>query len=267
MRNIALRAFLLAAATAVVIGSWIGARLDPAGFVGNLLSEGVGLAASLVVGLVLVERLVERDRRRRWELVAAETETALRFAIVRIAREIYLEIPAPRPGAADPLSMADAGALSQGLSRLEEVLNMPSTGWPQQGDVSAIVGAIRPQVGRIRNDVTLRLLTLGQRPGLVAHLSAAEGAFEELEFEVHRGARSNLGTRDVVSAAASLIGALRTVIDFIERDWVIDVEAERCPHSGCRHPGWPWIAKPRNWPWADECWNCKGELCKGELRV
>jgi hypothetical protein len=33
-----------------------------------------------------------------------------------------------------------------------------------------------------------------------------------------------------------------------------------CPNSVCRAPGWPLAAKPRNWPWADHCWNCGFEL-------
>jgi hypothetical protein len=33
-----------------------------------------------------------------------------------------------------------------------------------------------------------------------------------------------------------------------------------CPNPACRAPGWPLVAKPRNWPWADQCWNCSVEL-------
>jgi len=37
-------------------------------------------------------------------------------------------------------------------------------------------------------------------------------------------------------------------------------DALPCPNAACRAPGWPLVAKPRNWPWADRCWNCEIEL-------
>jgi hypothetical protein len=33
-----------------------------------------------------------------------------------------------------------------------------------------------------------------------------------------------------------------------------------CPNPACRAPGWPLVAKPLNWPWAEQCWNCNVEL-------
>ena len=29
-----------------------------------------------------------------------------------------------------------------------------------------------------------------------------------------------------------------------------------CLNPACRAPGWPLVAKPLNWPWAEHCWNC-----------
>lgn len=37
-------------------------------------------------------------------------------------------------------------------------------------------------------------------------------------------------------------------------------EALPCPNPACRAPGWPLVAKPRNWPWAERCWNCDFKL-------
>ena len=37
-------------------------------------------------------------------------------------------------------------------------------------------------------------------------------------------------------------------------------DAVPCPNAACRAPGWPLVAKPRNWPWADHYWNCRVEL-------
>jgi len=37
-------------------------------------------------------------------------------------------------------------------------------------------------------------------------------------------------------------------------------DAVACLNPACRAPGWPLAGKPRNWPWADHCWNCRVEL-------
>jgi hypothetical protein len=37
-------------------------------------------------------------------------------------------------------------------------------------------------------------------------------------------------------------------------------DASPCPNPACRAPGWPLVAKPLNWPWAEHCWNCDVEL-------
>lgn len=38
------------------------------------------------------------------------------------------------------------------------------------------------------------------------------------------------------------------------------VDPSPCPNPACRAPGWPLLAKPLNWPWAEHCWNCDVEL-------
>jgi hypothetical protein len=33
-----------------------------------------------------------------------------------------------------------------------------------------------------------------------------------------------------------------------------------CPYPARRAAGWLLVAKPRNWPWADQYWNCSFEV-------
>jgi hypothetical protein len=44
------------------------------------------------------------------------------------------------------------------------------------------------------------------------------------------------------------------------RTEVAIADASPCPNVACRAPGWLLAGKPRNWPWADHCWNCGAEL-------
>jgi hypothetical protein len=41
---------------------------------------------------------------------------------------------------------------------------------------------------------------------------------------------------------------------------IVSGDAPPCPNSACRARGWPLVAKPRNWPWAQQCWNCGRDL-------
>jgi hypothetical protein len=45
-----------------------------------------------------------------------------------------------------------------------------------------------------------------------------------------------------------------------EHEAIRSGDAVPCTNPACRAPGWPLAAKPRNWPWADRCWNCDVEL-------
>lgn len=48
--------------------------------------------------------------------------------------------------------------------------------------------------------------------------------------------------------------------DGSEREAIALGDAVPCTNPACKAPGWPLAAKPRNWPWADRCWNCDVEL-------
>jgi hypothetical protein len=48
--------------------------------------------------------------------------------------------------------------------------------------------------------------------------------------------------------------------DGTEHEAIRSGDAVPCTNPACKAPGWPLAGKPRNWPWADRCWNCDVEL-------
>src|SRR4051794_15661195 len=94
----------------IVVALAVGFALDYKGFAGNLLAEVAGMLGSVLLAVLVIDALVERDRAQRWALVADETLEALRFALERATMPFFLRLPAPRPAMANPTSMALAGA-------------------------------------------------------------------------------------------------------------------------------------------------------------
>jgi len=260
MGSTPIRVVVFVAAIVVAVSAWAGFADDRHAFGLNLLAEGVATGIGLIVGLVIIDRIVEDDRRSRWQLVAVETESTLRFAVLRVALELYAALPAPRPGDADPLNMHNAGALPEGLGRLQELLRFWAGRTMNLQETEGLIFRMQSPMTRLRTDVTGRLLTLGQHPELVARLSDVEGAFDDVEFALARNRRLNLGPREVVERCADLVASLTEVIVLLGKTPLTEPpEAEPCPH-GCRHRAWPLVGVPRNWPWAEECWVCGREL-------
>ena len=172
---------LVVAAVAVFGGALIpGFALDVKAFGQHLIAELVGLLASIVVAVFIVDVLVERERARRWELVAAETTASLRFAIIRAALDVYLLLPAPRPTAADPFTMSETGtgSLAAALSTLAGSIEM--AGEIRLGDA---LSALRPHLAIVRNAIMPRLLTIGQHE-LIARVAVLERKLHDLEYTV-----------------------------------------------------------------------------------
>jgi len=170
---------LMAVAGVVILLALIGGfALDAKGFADHLLAELVGVFGGALLAVFVVDVLVDRERTRRWDLVASETTAALRFAVIRAGLSIYLLLPAPRPSKADPYTMGlgDDDALAGALSALAELLR-DSRAHTRPADA---VEGLRPHLALVRDGLMPRFLTIGQHD-LVARLAALEGSFQELE--------------------------------------------------------------------------------------
>jgi hypothetical protein len=200
-------------ATLVTLAALIvGFMLDAKGFAGNLLAEVAGVLVSVLLAIFIVEKLVERERSRRWDLVSAETTTTLRFAVIRAGHHLYLRLPSPRPAAADPYTLGLfgenrlAGALRLLAERIEET--------PDLGTGEDLVAAVRPHLELMRGGVMPQLLAIGEHD-LIARLAALESAFQELEHTVWL--QDRLGQlRQFHPAAAALVNALAEVSESID---------------------------------------------------
>jgi hypothetical protein len=175
--------------------------LDAKGFAGNALSELVGAIFSVLLAVFVVDRLVDRERRRRWELVAEETIRTLRFAFTRVGLTLYLQLPAPRPPGTDPYIAAIAGVpqLARALEDLGVYLNDIDDA--ALGDPAEWLPEVEEQVRLARDGVMPRILTLGDAD-LAAALSTVEGKLQDLLHAVWLDKR--FGTESRAEAAGAL---------------------------------------------------------------
>jgi hypothetical protein len=205
--RISLKTLAILALPVAAICLLIGFCLDSDGFAGNLLAEVVGVLASVLLAVFVVERAVEQDRANRWGLVSAETTTTLRLTVVRAAHFIYLMLPVPRPPNADPYTI---GLLVEG--RLPQTLQLLAH-QVREGQINAagsdVVAGLEDYMALIRSGVMPQLLAIGERE-LVATLSALENAFQELVHAVWLEDRFG-PTTGIQPATAELVEALAEV--------------------------------------------------------
>lgn len=172
---------LVVAAIVLLGGALVaGFALDAKTFGEHLLAELVGLLVSILVAVFIVDVLVERERSRRWDLVSAETVASLRFAVIRAGLDVYLLLPAPRPPAADPFTMSDAGEghLAMALSTLARTVEKADA-----IELGAALDALRPHLAVARDSVMPRLLAIGQHR-LIASVATLEGKLQKIEYTV-----------------------------------------------------------------------------------
>jgi hypothetical protein len=201
------------AAVVAVIAVAGGFLIDPKGFAGNALAELAGMIASILVAVLVVERLVAADRNRRWSEVADSTLRTLNNAVVQTSLEIYLLLPAPRPPDADPFSMGIADELPSALATLAAAFHKPSNAAALPDDPREIYELVRESSALIRETIVPRLLLIGGAPALVSPLVALERSIEALEYDAWLYSRFGLPPGVVADDLASVIDAFARVAE------------------------------------------------------
>ncbi len=212
MRPISNRRAATGAAALAVVAAAGGFALDPKGFAGNILGEVIGVITSVLLAVFVLDRLVERDRRRRWSLVAEETLQTLRFALVRAGLAMYLRLPLPRPPTADPFTMqfGSTEALTLSFQSLGDHLRKLSDA--EMGQPDLWLPVVEEQIRLIREGVMPRLIAIGD-DNIVAAVSTVEGRYQDLNHAA--SLRERIGGEHVSDAAAELCYALSRVVERI----------------------------------------------------
>jgi hypothetical protein len=177
MRRIATAVLVSIVAVAIVPGL----LLNPQAFIENLLAETAGAAASILVGLTLVERLMQRQRARQWERVRFQTVRAILAHIMDIGLEYYTLLPVSIRQEEQEfiyyyyeLELPSEEA-AQGLARISKhVLG-------HKQELAALSSRdfyehIAPHIHQLRDVLTPRVLELNDDPSLVEALMEVETA-------------------------------------------------------------------------------------------
>lgn len=202
----------LALALCLAAGFW----LDSSSFAGNVLAELAGVVVGVGVAVLVVERLVDQDRRARWRLVETQTIRTLRFALVKGALPLYLQLPAPRTPEADPFAMEEADMLGEALQNLAAALREREDTGPERDLLRSLLDSVGPHLDFVRDVIMQRLLTVGPDPELIKRLAVLDSTYENLDFdawlEERFGSRADQNTQRMAELADSM-GEVITYID------------------------------------------------------
>lgn len=193
--------------------------LDADSFESNVLAELAGVVLGIGVAVFVVERLVDRDRRARWHLVATETIKTLRFALVRAAMPLYLQLPAPRPNDADPFTMYRSGKLGDGLRALSAKLRDAEPRSPEElkpGLLREVLNDVAPHLDFIQDMIMQRLLTVGPDPELIKRLAVLESTREDVDHAAWIDERFGSRPGQNTERMADLVDSIRDVVTYLD---------------------------------------------------
>jgi hypothetical protein len=212
------RRLLAAGVGSIVLLLCVGFALDTRGFAGNVLAEVAGMVGSVLLALLLVDRLVAADRQARWRTVADQSSETLRWGIVRAGLALYLCLPAPRPTAADPYIGNELDALGEALRALSEALQEHAAN-PFAAPVSPVDvhASVTPSFRVISEVVLPRLLMIGVGPDIAAPVVKLEGSIGRLEYDVWLSDAFGLPTSALYDDLAAIAHDLSVVAASIDR--------------------------------------------------
>jgi hypothetical protein len=212
LERFSLKTLATVAAAAAVAGLAAGFAIDARGFLGNLLAELVGIVSGALLAIFIVERILERERSRKWDLVSEQTIATLRFALVRAGHHVYLLLPVPRDPDADPytLGLLQKNRLADALSTLAaSVRKRPDL--EIEGDVAK---SLEPHLELIRGGVMPQLVAIGKHD-LIARLAVVESAFQDLQHTIWLNEKFGHLNKSS-EAVATLVDSLAQVSEVVD---------------------------------------------------
>ncbi|HET8955637.1 MAG TPA: hypothetical protein VFN18_08260 [Solirubrobacterales bacterium] len=212
-------AVLIAGACLVLLLSLaVGIGLDPSSFASNLSAEMVGVVVGIGVAVLVVERLVDQDRRARWRLVETQTIATLRFALVKGALPLYLHLPAQRPMEADPFMNKGVGKLGAALENLSAALRADEPTDLKPDPLRGVLDNIAPHLNFVRDIVMQRLLTVGPDPELIRRLAKLESTFEDLDLAAWLDERFGSRPGETTQRMANLADSMKDVVVYLDSE-------------------------------------------------
>jgi hypothetical protein len=166
-----------------------GLLLDTKDFAVSLLAGAAGASGGVLIAVLLVERLLQRERERQWASVSAQLRRSILGTISDVAFDFYLANVPSLPDGADPFgntSPADSpSAVSAVVAALEFMADDIESRKQALGTVRAPTIVVRDENG------VERLWQRGD-PKSVHSVSSEQSARRIQEHEYHRSSSQSL---------------------------------------------------------------------------
>jgi hypothetical protein len=212
-------AWLIAGAVLVLASSLLaGFWLDPRSFGSNALAELAGVVVGIGVAILVVERLLDQDRRARWRLVEAQTIETLRLSLMKGALPLYLHLPTPRPFDADPYTHLnkDVGDMGEALKNLAAALRQHEITDLKPDPLRKVLDSTALHLNFIRDIIMQRLLAVGPDPELIKRLAILDSTYERLDLAAWLGERFGSRPGETRDRMADLADSMSDVVVYLD---------------------------------------------------
>jgi hypothetical protein len=214
--------------TAIALGL-VGLIDDTGGFAGNLLGEGAGLGVAVFASVMLIERVLRRQREHEWQRVRERLVTATCRHLVEVGTEFHLAATVPLDPARDFLAAVAAAdsatprvEVADGLEAVCDRVRESEKDLrrAQDSDLSSsrsLQQAVVPHLQPIRELITARVIAVTEAPDLVdtlLELEEAERDWRQWLHEVeHWGAPEAIAWDRAVQTMRAVTRAYRTLLE------------------------------------------------------
>lgn len=186
--KIAQKSFVLTAVVIAIIIIVTGFIIDSKGYLSNILAELTGLIIGVLVALLLVDRLTEYQRAKRWEKVRKLTHQAIASHLTELMIEVFTYFPIQNQHIMSALIAGRIkpnsdmiNAITDSINKLREI---PSQEKSNSDTAVECYNTIKWNINQIRHELITRVLQSSDDQELIDALFEFDEIAQELQNAV-----------------------------------------------------------------------------------
>ncbi len=184
-KYISLKTFILLLTTLALLLIISGFFYDTQGFVSNILAEITGLFLGIVVAILLVDRITENQRKKKWERVRQISHRTIAHHLNNIVLELFNHFALTKDNSIiTPLNNTDLSDTYQkpNLNKvIQQIKKLMALEQIQPESVRAYFNAIKWDIAQIRSDLMPRIIQSSDQQELIDALIEFDDLMQDLQ--------------------------------------------------------------------------------------
>lgn len=184
-KYISLKTFILSLTTLALVLIISGFFYDTKGFVSNILAEITGLFLGIVVAILLVDRITENQRKKKWERVRQISHRTIAHHLNNIVLELFNHFPLTKNNSIiTPLNNTDLSDnyqkpnLDNVIQQIKKLIELKQI---QAESVRTYFNAIKWDIAQIRSDLMPRIIQSSDNQELIDALTEFDDLMQDLQ--------------------------------------------------------------------------------------